>query len=101
MRHFPLKAKGSAFSKGSFKTHALQVLLMGSISKILPIFMEITVTTPFNEQYHLRCHVPSEDTSKSFITSLKESALNSSHGSCIVMSTSALVVSTNLLIILS
>ena len=35
---------------------------MGLISKSLPFFMEITVTTPFNEEYPLHFHVPSEDT---------------------------------------
>ena len=97
MRHFPLKVKGSAFFKGSFKTHALQVLLVGSISKILPFFVEITVTTPFIylEEYHLRCHFPTEDTSTSFLASLEESDLNSSHASCIVMSATSLVILTN------
>ena len=69
---------------------------MGSISKALPFFMEITVTTPFNEEYPLCCHVPSEDTSTSFIASLEESAHNFSHVSCIVMSATTLVVLTNL-----
>ena len=43
--------------------------------------MEIAVTTSFNEEYPLRCHVPSEDTSTSFIASLEKSARrrNSSH----------------------
>ena len=35
-----------------------------------------------NEEYPLRCHVPYEDTSTSFIALLEESALNSSHASC-------------------
>ena len=74
---------------------------MGSISKTLPFFMEITVTTPFNEEYPLCCHVPSKDTSTSFIASLEESTHNSSHLPCIIMSATALVVLTNLLIILS
>ena len=74
---------------------------MSSISNILRFFMEITVTTPFNEEYTLRCHVPSEDTSTSFTASLEESAFNSSHASCIVMLVTALVVLTHLLIILS
>ena len=74
---------------------------MGSISKTLPSFMEITVTTPFNEEYPLCCHVPSKDTSTSFIGSLEESNYNSSHLPCIVMSATALVDLTNLLIVLS
>ena len=52
---------------------------MGSIPKILPFFMEITVNTSFKEEYPLRFHVPSEDTS---------------------ISATALVVLTNLLIII-
>ena len=35
---------------------------MGLISKPLPFFMEITVTTPLNEEYPLRYHIPSENT---------------------------------------